>query len=229
VPYATTNVGSVPHLDARVITQQLIECLDIPAWPQLPRKTFLENMYTQFSASLPALVLDEGKEKIHFNTTGDFTQAITTFYERVLADDLNYFALPEHYASGFYALKETLTPSGEGWVKGQVTGPISFGLTVTDQDLRASLYHDDLVDVIIKNTIMASRWQIHKLKDLRPNVMLIVDEPYRLSAYWTKFSKPSIQRAHSLVFIAAPTPTGLCSSIRRLIFSTWTLTAISTI
>jgi hypothetical protein len=207
VPYATTNVGSVPHLDARVITQQLIECLDIPAWPQLPRKTFLENMYTQFSASLPALVLDEGKEKIHFNTTGDFTQAITTFYERVLADDLNYFALPEHYASGFYALKETLTPSGEGWVKGQVTGPISFGLTVTDQDLRASLYHDDLVDVIIKNTIMASRWQIHELKGLRPNVMLIVDEPYMASfgSAFISLSRQQVVRILDEVFEAIHT------------------------
>jgi hypothetical protein len=181
LPFATTNIGSVPHVDAGAITQQLIECLDIPAWPQLPRKTFLENMYTQFSASLPALVLDESKEKIQFNTAGDLTQAITPFYERVLADDLESFALPEHYASGFYALKENLAPSEEGWVKGQVTGPISFGLTVTDQDLRASLYHDDLADVIIKNTVMVSRWQIRELKSLRPHVILFVDEPYMAS------------------------------------------------
>lgn len=181
IPFATTHTGSVPHFDAREITQQLIDNLDIPVWPQLPRKTFMENMYIQFSAALPALVLDDAQEKIYFNTEGDLTQEITPFYERVLGDDLDYFALPEHYASGLYALLELLGGSTEGWVKGQITGPISFGLTVTDQDLRASLYNEYLADVIVKNTAMCARWQIRQLKTLRPNVILFVDEPYMAS------------------------------------------------
>ncbi len=180
-PFASTNIGSVPHLDPGAITRRLNECLDIPAWPQLPRLTFLENMYTQFSAPLPALVLDEGREKIHFDTSGDLTTAITSFYEHVLADDLDFFALPERYAGGFHALKTSLIAKEEGWVKGQVTGPISFGLTVTDQDLRSSLYHEHLADVIVKNTLMNARWQIRELKQLRPNVILFVDEPYMAS------------------------------------------------
>jgi hypothetical protein len=180
-PYATTNVGSVPHIDPGAITQRLIESLDVPAWPQLPRVTFLENMYTQFSAPLPALVLDETRERINFDTTGDLIQAITPFYERVIADDLDFFAMPERYARGFYSLMDRLPPMDAGWVKGQVTGPISFGLTVTDQDLRASLYHEHLADVIVKNCVMNARWQIRQLKSLRPNVMLFVDEPYMAS------------------------------------------------
>jgi hypothetical protein len=138
-------------------------------------------MYTQFSAALPALQLDERKEKITFKTDGDMVAIITPFYEHVLADDLAHFALPENYASGFYALMEMLSPAQEGWVKGQVTGPISFGLTVTDQDLRASLYHEHLADVIVKNTVMCARWQIRELMQLRPNVILFVDEPYLAS------------------------------------------------
>lgn len=180
-PYATTNIGSVPHLDAFTVTRQLINNLDIPAWPQLPRKTFLENMYTQFSASLPALILDETREKIHFNTENDLAQVITPFYERVIENDLEYFALPEHYASGLYALMKLLEGSSEGWVKGQITGPISFGLTVTDQDLRPSLYNEHLGDVIVKNAVMSARWQIRALKTLRSQVLLFVDEPYMAS------------------------------------------------
>jgi methionine synthase II (cobalamin-independent) len=180
-PFATTNVGSVPHSEAQAVARLLIESLDIPAWPQLPRRTFLENMYTQFSAALPALVLDETKEKIYFNTRADLTQAITPFYEHILADDLDFFALPEQYAGGFYALLQQLPGRGNGWVKGQVTGPISFGLTVTDQDLRASLYHEHLVDVIVKNIALCARWQIRELKALRPGVILFVDEPYMAS------------------------------------------------
>lgn len=180
-PFATINIGSVPHLDARAITRRLSQDLDLPGWPQLPRLTFLENMYTQFSAPLPALVLDEDRQKIHFDTTGDLSAAIMPFYERVLADDLDYFALPERHASGFHALCSSLQPQASGWIKGQVTGPISFGLTVTDQDLRASLYHEHLADVIVKNCAMNARWQIRTLAKLRPEVILFVDEPYMAS------------------------------------------------
>jgi hypothetical protein len=143
-------------------------------------------------------VLDEEKEKIHFDTSGDITHAITPFYERVLADDLEAFALPERYAQGFYALEKHLPPSDNGWVKGQVTGPISFGLTVTDQDLRASLYHEHLADVIVKNTVMASRWQIRELKRLRPNVIIFVDEPY-MASFGSAFISLSRQQVVSML------------------------------
>jgi len=67
------------------------------------------------------------------------------------------------------------------WARGQVTGPISFGLTVTDQDLRAMLYHDMYADVLVKNLAMNARWQVRKLKSVRQNVIISVDEPYMAS------------------------------------------------
>jgi len=30
---------------------------DIPAWPQLPKRTFLENMYAQYSEGFPGIVI----------------------------------------------------------------------------------------------------------------------------------------------------------------------------
>jgi len=64
------------------------------------------------------------------------------------------------------------------WVKGHVVGPLTFGLTVVDQDRRAVFYHDLLADVIVKNMAMNARWQVRTLKQYRPNVILFVDEPY---------------------------------------------------
>jgi hypothetical protein len=61
------------------------------------------------------------------------------------------------------------------------TGPISFGLTVTDQDLRSSLYHEQLADPIVKQLAMNARWQIRQLHTLRPHVIVFVDEPYLAS------------------------------------------------
>ena len=81
---------------------------------------------------------------------------------------------------------ETLRNSKGEWAKGQVTGPVSFGLTVTDQDLRSGLYIEMLDDVIVKNMAMNARWQIRQLKSVRPNVILFLDEPY-LAAFGSAF------------------------------------------
>jgi len=179
--FLTTHLGSVPHTECVDVCDRLIHMLDIPAWPQMSRRTFRENMYVQFSASLPAIVTDETKQKVYFDTRNDITPALEAFYERYLANDVNAFALKPSYAAGFYNMLEAMRRIPGEWAKGQVTGPISFGLTVTDQDLRASLYNEQLADVIVKNTALIARWQVRQLRSVRPNVILFVDEPYMAS------------------------------------------------
>ena len=179
--FLTSHVGSLPHKDGAGLCARLAGMLDVPAWPQLPRRTFRENMYVQYSQPLPGVVLDEANEKIQFDTTGDLTPGLEVFYEHYLADDVDWFALTPPYAAEFPAMLEALRAAPGGWAKGQVTGPISFGLTVTDQALRASLYNDNLADAIVKNAAMNARWQVRQLRAARPNVMIVVDEPYMAS------------------------------------------------
>lgn len=177
----TTHVGSCPHLNGNVLASRLAAELDLPAWPQLPRRTFRENMYVQYSRALPCLVEDEAGEKIYFDTQRDLPPPLEAFYERYLVDDLDYFALQPAYAAGFFAMQAALASTSGEWAKGQVTGPVSFGLTVTDQDLRASLYDELLGDVIVKNAVMIARWQARQLRAFRSNVVIFVDEPYLAS------------------------------------------------
>ena len=179
-PFATTVIGSFPHQACASLCGRLAE-LDIPAWPQLARRSFRENMYVQFSAPLPALVVDDAAEKIYFDTRDDITLALTPFYESYLDENMETFALPHENAQGFYEMFDLLKNTAGEWAKGQVTGPVSFGLTVTDQDLRASLYNELLADAIVKNCAMNARWQIRRLKEVRPNIILFVDEPYMAS------------------------------------------------
>jgi len=179
--FLSTIVGSFPQPAADSLITRLVEELDIPAWPQLPKRHFLESMYIQYSRALPALVVDEENEKVFFDTRGDLTGELESFYQRVLDDEVEAFALTPEYAAGFFALLEALDGKPGGWVKGQVTGPLSFGLTVTDQDLRASLYNDLLTDAIVKNAAMSARWQVQQLRACRPNAIVFVDEPYMAS------------------------------------------------
>ena len=195
----TTVVGSFPHQQAAGLVESLVQILDVPDWPQLPRRYFRENMYTQYAARLPGIVVDEARQKIYFDTTGDLSGPLETFYECYLADDVDAFALRPGDAAGFYAMLEALRqlPGGQ-WVKGQVTGPISFGLTVTDQDLRASLYNELLADAIIKNMAMTARWQVRQLKQVRPEVFIFVDEPY-MASFGSAFISLSRQQATEML------------------------------
>jgi hypothetical protein len=185
--FLTTHVGSVPHPEPGDLPVRLASLLDIPSWTQHPRRSFRESMYVQYAPTLPAVSVDEAKEKIVLDTRSDLSPALEAFYTPYLADDVDAFALRPEYATGFFAMLDTLKSQKKDpgmetlWAKGQVTGPISFGLTVTDQDLRATLYNDLLADVIVKNMAMNARWQARQLKTARENVIIFTDEPYMAS------------------------------------------------
>ncbi len=176
--FKSTCTGSFPHLDGKEISQKLIDLLDIPAWPQLPKVSFRESMYNQYSRGMPRLVVDEENNKITFNSVGDMSDDLLPFYENYLAGDPDAFALTPKYAAGFFELLALLKDAPGDWVKGHVTGPVSFALMITDQDLQPSLYIPELADVIVKNMEMTARWQVRQLKAIKENVIVFVDEPY---------------------------------------------------
>ncbi|OGL46514.1 MAG: hypothetical protein A2161_13185 [Candidatus Schekmanbacteria bacterium RBG_13_48_7] len=179
-------VGSFPHTSSKQLCESILANLqEIPAWPQLPNRNPMENMYIQFSEKLPALVINKEKQRIHFDTSGDIYPALEKFYTHFLESDIEYFRISPEYAEGLYTFTELACKSelnGLKYVKGHITGPISFGLTITDENKRAILYHDELFDAVMKNCIMKVRWQIKMLKQIHSSIIIMIDEPY-LSAF----------------------------------------------
>lgn len=183
-----TSIGSLPHKDPKRAVEIVLESFPlIPAWPQLPKRGFEENMCAQFSEGMPCLIVDA--EKIYFDMSGDRLSELERFYERSATEDLGYFAISGEYASGLYAfldiLREQKYPNIT-YLKGQVTGPVTFGLTVLDSDGKASYYDDTLLDVILKALCMKAKWQIKKLKKICEGVIMFIDEP-GLSAIGSAF------------------------------------------
>jgi len=203
--FLSTALGSFPNEELNDLARNIYKTLDIPLWPQLPNRNFRESMYIQFSSPLPSIKIDTKNEKVYFDTNVDLSQNLQLFYERYLSEDINYFKLPEDFAEGFYSLQKDLLAveteirderkkeKDRSWIKGQVTGPVSFGLTVSDQDLKASLYNDFLQDCIIKNISMNARWQIRELRKISPSVMIFVDEPY-MAAFGSAYVNISRER-----------------------------------
>lgn len=197
-----TAVGSMPHRDAREAVDRVLAAFpEIPAWPQLPNRSFLENMYVQYSEGLPCLVVDMEKGRIHFDTAGDTMTEIEAFYGKVIAGDLDAFAISPDYAPGFHLLLDSLAaspPPGLACVKGQIVGPVSMGLTVTDQDKRAILYHDELMEAVLKSLSMKAAWQVREMKKVCPDVMIWLDEPY-LASFGSAYVSLSERQVLSMI------------------------------
>ena len=73
------HVGSLPHTDPQAACELVSKHFPhISTWPQLPRRTFLENMYVQFSEGFPGVVL-EG-ERIYVDRAKDLDPELERLY-----------------------------------------------------------------------------------------------------------------------------------------------------
>ena len=172
----TTGIGSLPFEN----TEQAIEVVkkfDIPFWPQLPKKSFLENMYIQYAEGLPFARIDREKRNIHFELDNPLSEKeLENFYEKVLNEDIDYFAISKENASGLHAVLDKKLASKK--MKGQITGPVSFGLTVTDENKKPVFYHDVFKEILVKGLTLKTRWMMRELKKAYDEIYLFVDEPY---------------------------------------------------
>ncbi len=177
--FPATGVGSLPHRDpARAVEVVLARFREIPYWPQLPRRTYLESMYVQFAAGLPASAVD--REKLYVEGGDRMMAEAEPFYERFLSGDVADFPVPADRAAGLDALLATARGPFAA-VKGQVTGPVSFGLMVTDRGKKPLFYDPVGRDVLVKHLLRVAQWQVAALSRLSRNVILVLDEPYLAS------------------------------------------------
>ncbi len=171
-----TVIGSMPHTDPSEACSQVTHYLkDIPAWPQLPNRSFLENMYVQFSQGFPGVVVEENS--IYIDRSQNLDKSLEQLYSAYLENDMDKYPISPEYAAGlhsFLALKN-LSPKV---VKGQITGPITWGLTVADESHRAILYDDVLADALTKLLRLKAAWQEKTLSQIFRNTIIFVDEPY---------------------------------------------------
>jgi hypothetical protein len=180
-----TAIGSLPHAKAEDAVRVVLENIpDAPIWPQLPANGMNEQMEIQYSEGLPRVVIDREKERMYIDTTGDYSMDLATFYENFLMENLDYFQITPAFSKGFFAMETALQASGikRPFVKVQTTGPISFGLTIVDENKRAIYYNAEFIDIVVKGLAMKCRWQIERYKGFAENVICFIDEPI-LSAF----------------------------------------------
>ncbi len=177
---AALAIGSLPHTSVSAAVDLMIEFNpECPAWPQLPRIDFREDMYVQFSECMPAAMLDMGRQRLWF----DMEKApgeMADFYERYLAQEPGLCHISNDYARGLEPFLERLPAPGARFVKGQVTGPATFGLSVKDGENRPVLYQEHLFEAVVKALQLKGSWQAERFLDAAPGLTPVIffDEPY---------------------------------------------------
>jgi hypothetical protein len=190
-----TIIGSMPHKDpARACALVKRYLKDIPAWPQLPRRSFREGMCCQFSQGMPGVVERDGG--CYIDHAGDIDKPLEELYAAYLEDNIDKYPVTAEYAAGLAAfLSLNISPVA---VKGQVTGPISFGLTITDENKKALLYDEVLADAAARLLRLKAAWQERELSRISKRTIIFVDEP-AMSSYGSAFFSLPRQKVVALL------------------------------
>jgi len=173
-----TAIGSMPYTNPDEACSIIMKYLpDIPAWPQLPQRSPKEDMIIQFSEGFPGVVIDG--DKIHIEPSADFESELEQIYIDCEQDNARGYGTSTEYAAGLHAFLSKA--AGSKIVKGQVTGPITWGLRVTSQDGLGILYDETLAETAAKFLRLKASWQENILREISPNTIIFVDEPYLVS------------------------------------------------
>ncbi|MCK4378223.1 MAG: hypothetical protein KAW01_02705, partial [Deltaproteobacteria bacterium] len=168
-----TGIGSLPYQQVDEAAEVIMAFLkEAPFWPQLPNRSYLENMYAQYAEQFPGMVIDVKQKQMFVDAGSDkFPAQLEAFYDKIIRDEVDYFAVSKKFAAGLWEVPNLLHRSSLPIkiIKGQVTGPISFGLTVTTADKKSIIYDATLADVLVKHLAMKARWQEAYLQKLFPD------------------------------------------------------------
>ncbi len=190
-------IGSIPMDDHKAATKLVIDHTpQIPLWVQLPCYRE-EGMIQQFLPGLPGFSPDSEKNMLD-TSLESFDEEFLSFFEDYLtvsdADtDLGTtrFAFDKKVGRGFFEFLRQVDENPDIFIalKGQVTGPITFGTGVKDEENKDIFYNDQLKDAAIKKLAMNAKWQAKEYKKRGKKPIIFLDEPaltgFGTSAYIT--------------------------------------------
>ncbi|MDA3916291.1 MAG: hypothetical protein PF690_04890 [Deltaproteobacteria bacterium] len=190
-------IGSLPMESHEEATKLVLEHTpDIPLWIQLPGYKE-EGMISQFLPGLPGFSNDTDKNILD-TSKPEFDKELLEFFEEYLSvsdtgSDIrtSRFALSGSRAKGFVEFLKQIDEKQSSYraLKGQVTGPITFGTAVKDEQGRDIFYNDQLRDAAIKKLALNARWQASEFSKRGAIPVIFIDEPalagFGTSAYIT--------------------------------------------
>jgi len=168
----TTAMAVMPHKDIDSALDLALS-VDIPFWPQLPHISYYEDMYAQAAEHFPGIQIDIKKRTLRFSM-----QRFINEYEETMGhfDEPEYFDISQEYSQVYHRFLD-MDLSDRPAIRGQLEGPVSFGLNVLDQDKRPILFDDTIRSFMLEFMSKRINVQLDRLKELNSNAFMFVDEP----------------------------------------------------
>jgi hypothetical protein len=171
--------GALPHRNpgqAQVLLNKTTPV--ITAWPQLPLRSFREQEYVQAAAGFPGLVYDGVQERVYVDRSL-LDQSLDKLSLAYLQNDAQASALGVEDAAG---LSELLRIANQGLkaraIKGQMVGPVSLGMLLTDEQQRPLMYEAMLLDALVQHLHLRARWQVERFDHLVDATIICLEEPF---------------------------------------------------
>ncbi len=168
----TTGMGILPHKEMERALA-LAMSVDIPFWPQLPRMDYFEDMYVQASENFPGIILEPALRKIHFSTE-KFYAELENALNNLENDD--FFRMSPQFSATYHRFL-SYDLSSYAAIRGQLEGPVSFGLNVLDENKKPVIFNDEVRSVLFDFMAHKANVQLHELKEKNPRAFLFIDEP----------------------------------------------------
>ncbi len=168
----TTAMAILPH-DEVEPALELALSLDIPFWPQLPHVSYYEDMYVQAAEHFPGIILLPEQNSIRFDTN--------KFYDELPEmmdhwEDLTYFDISETYSVVYHRFL-SLDVSQYPAIRGQLEGPVSFGMKILDENDRPLIFNEQVREVLMDFMARRAQAQLAHLKTRHPGAFMFIDEP----------------------------------------------------
>ncbi len=204
-------IGSLPMESHEKATKLVLEYTpDIPLWVQLPQYKE-EGMVPQFLPGLPGFTSTSGKNLLD-TSKPEFDEEFLAFFEEYLSvtesgGDLgaSRFALSGTRGKGFFEFLRQVDEKEKPFIalKGQVTGPITFGTAVKDETNKDIFYNDQLKDAAIKKLALNARWQAWEFSKRGAVPIIFIDEPalagFGTSVYITITKEDVVQSIEEII------------------------------
>ncbi|MHB8910800.1 MAG: uroporphyrinogen decarboxylase/cobalamine-independent methonine synthase family protein [Syntrophales bacterium] len=168
----TTGMGILPHREIeRALTVAM--SVDIPFWPQLPKMNYFEDMYVQASENFPGIIVEPEERRISFSTEkfyGELENALLNL------ENEDFFRISPQFSGTYHRfLSQDLSTYVS--IRGQLEGPVSFGLNVLDENKKQLIFNDEARPFLFDFMARKANCQLHELKAKNPRAFLFIDEP----------------------------------------------------
>ncbi|MCL5959486.1 MAG: methionine synthase, partial [Chloroflexi bacterium] len=135
-------------------------------------------MYAQYTELLPGAEAVAGKVQVDLGEA--FQRNLERLYLDYVEENVDKYLPSLERAAGLHAMLALLEASGRRPLaaKGQITGPISLGLQVTDGNLKPLLYDDIAFDAVSKHLRLVAKAMEKALGQVGQTTIVFFDEPY---------------------------------------------------